>query len=287
MSTSAASQDDTLRTEPRSGAPDVRRESEVRARQQEVVAQLGLSAIGANTVEEERLRRSERLASLGTLAAGIAHEINNPVNTILMTAESALLASEEGRSNGRLREDLSIIVQESHRCGEIVQRVLEFVRDGNLGREAEDVNDVVHAAVTLAETTLRDPAVPAVEVDLLPELPRVHLNRAEMEQVLLHLLRNAVESGDGEPVSTVVRTRHRDRRVVVTVEDDGRGIPPEVRDRIFDPFFTTRREQGATGLGLALAHSIVTDHGGILDVESEPGEGAVFRIELPIPEPAG
>jgi signal transduction histidine kinase len=238
-------------------------------------------------VADERLRRSERLASLGTLAAGIAHEINNPVNTILMTAESALLASEEGRSNGRLGEDLSIIVQEAHRCGEIVERVLEFVRDRNLGRESEDVNDVVHSAVTLAETTLRDPVVPAVEVDLVPELPRVHLNRAEMEQVLLHLIRNAAESGAGEPVSTVVRTRRCDHRVVLTVEDDGRGIPPEVRDRIFDPFFTTRREQGGTGLGLALAHSIVTDHGGTLDVESEPGEGAVFRIELPIAGAAG
>jgi signal transduction histidine kinase len=238
-------------------------------------------------VAEERVRRSERLSSLGTLATGIAHEINNPVNTILMTADAALLALETDKPSERLGDDLSIIVQEALRCGEIVQRVLEFVRDRKPERTAEDLNEIVHSAIAMVEKTLRELHAVEVEVDLDPDLPRVLLNRAEIEQALIHLIRNALESGEGEPVTAVVRTRQRDGTAVLTVEDDGAGIPVEVRDRIFDPFFTTRRERGGTGLGLSLAHSIVTDHGGTIDVESEPDGGSVFRVELAIASAGG
>lgn len=233
-------------------------------------------------VAEERLRRSERLASLGTLATGIAHEINNPVNTILMTAESALIAAGSAAPAPRLEEDLAVIIEEAQRCGDIVQRVLEFVRDRKPERKNEDLNEIVYSAVVMAEKTVRDLDGHEVEVDLSGDLPRIRLNRAEIEQALIHLIRNALESGEGDPVRVVVRTRHRDQQVAVSVEDDGAGVPPEVRDRIFDPFFTTRRERGGTGLGLSLAHSIVTDHGGTIDVESQPEQGAIFRIELPI-----
>lgn len=233
-------------------------------------------------VAEDRLRRSERLASLGTLATGIAHEINNPVNTILMTAESAFLAVEAGQPGPRLGEDLGVIIHEAQRCGEIVQRVLEFVRDRKPARKEADLNEVVRSAVMMAEKTAREATAPEVEVDLEPHLPPVSLSPAEIEQALIHLIRNALESGDGEPVSVVVRTRSRGERVAITVEDDGTGVPTEVRDQIFDPFFTTRRERGGTGLGLSLAHSIITDHGGTIDVESEQDDGSVFRIELPL-----
>lgn len=238
-------------------------------------------------VAEERLRRSERLASLGTLATGIAHEINNPVNTILMTAESALLSLEREPPGPRLQEDLSVVVHEAQRCGEIVQRVLEFVRDRKPERKEVDLREVIHSAVTMAEKTLREPSAREVTVDLDRELPPVLFNRAEIEQALIHLIRNAHESAEGEPVNVAIRARRNGQKVTVTVEDDGSGIPPEVRDRIFDPFFTTRRERGGTGLGLSLAHSIVTDHGGIIDVDSEPGQGSSFRIELPVALPGG
>jgi signal transduction histidine kinase len=231
-------------------------------------------------VAEERLRRSERLASLGTLAAGIAHEINNPVNTILMTTESALTALEQGRGTERMTEDLSIVVQEAERCGEIVQKVLEFVRERRPSRKPEDVNELVRSAMSMAQKTLGD--LPAeVGADLADDLPSVSLNRAELEQALIHLIRNAAESGHGRPVKVTVRTGLDTGRVVVAVEDDGLGVPLEVRDRIFDPFFTTRREKGGTGLGLSLAHSIVTDHGGTIDLESELDRGSTFWIELP------
>ena len=231
-------------------------------------------------VAEERLRRSERLASLGTLAAGIAHEINNPVNTILMTSESALMSLEAGGGGDRLGQDLSIVVQEAERCGEIVQKVLEFVRERRPERKPDDVNEVVRSAMSMAQKTLGD--LPAeVEADLSPDLPPVSLNRAELEQALIHLIRNAAESGRGEPVHVTVRTGTSGDRVLVAIEDTGLGVPLEVRDRIFDPFFTTRREKGGTGLGLSLAHSIVTDHGGTIDLESEMDRGSTFWIELP------
>lgn len=231
-------------------------------------------------VAEERLRRSERLASLGTLAAGIAHEINNPVNTILMTTESALIALADGREPERLTEDLEIVLQEAERCGELVQKVLEFVRDRRPERKPDDLNEVARSAVTMAKKTLGE--CPAeISVALSDELPPVSLNRAEMEQALIHLIRNAAESDGGEPVAITVRTGLDGSRAVVAVEDDGAGVPAEARDRIFDPFFTTRREKGGTGLGLSLAHSIVTDHGGTIDLESRPGRGSTFWIELP------
>jgi len=237
-------------------------------------------------VAEERLRRSERLASLGTLAAGIAHEINNPVNTILMTTESALLALQNGRPAERLEEDLQIVIQEADRCGEIVRRVLEFVRDRKPERKPAELNEAVRSAIAMAQKTLGDHSF-EVAVELADDLPEVSLNRAEVEQALIHLIRNAAESGGGEPVSVSVRTARADRGVAVVVEDDGQGIRHEVRDRIFDPFFTTRREKGGTGLGLSLAHSIVTDHGGTIDIESEPREGTTVRIELPVEPGAG
>jgi signal transduction histidine kinase len=232
-------------------------------------------------VAEERLRRSERLASLGTLAAGIAHEINNPVNTILMTAESSLLALGNGRKTERLEEDLRIVVEEAERCGEIVRKVLEFVRDRKPERKPEDLNEVVRSAITMAQKTLGEQTA-AVGAELASDLPAVSLNRAEIEQALIHLIRNAAESGGGEPVAITVRTDRTDRGATVAVADDGHGIEHEVRDRIFDPFFTTRREKGGTGLGLSLAHSIVTDHGGTIDLESEPRRGTTVRIELPV-----
>ncbi len=232
-------------------------------------------------VAEERLRRSERLASLGTLAVGIAHEINNPVNTILMTAESAQAEVRAERSNGRLTEDLEVVIQEAERCGRIVQRVLEFVRDRRPARTLTDLNAVVRSAVTMARK-YAGPSGIEVDLELDPTLPSAELNRAEIEQALIHLIRNAVEaSEDRGPATVRVATSAYRGGVQASIHDDGPGIEPEVRARIFDPFFTTRREKGGTGLGLALAHSIATDHGGSIEVESEPGAGSTFRIELP------
>lgn len=232
-------------------------------------------------IAEERVQRSERLASLGTLAAGIAHEINNPVNTILMTAESALMSLRDGDGDGRLSEDLEVVIHEAERCGAIVQKVLEFVRERRPERKDHDVNEVVGTAVQMAQKTLRPPGTEIV-ARLAPDLPRSRFSRAEIEQALIHLIRNAVEAGseNGSP-EIVVRTGTDDARVTISVEDQGAGVAPEIRDRIFDPFFTTRRDRGGAGLGLSLALSIVNDHGGVIDVESAPGQGSIFRIELP------
>ncbi|HUF78997.1 MAG TPA: GAF domain-containing protein, partial [Thermoanaerobaculia bacterium] len=200
------------------------------ARERERVEQqlLRSQAELALRVAEERLRRSERLASLGTLAAGIAHEINNPVNTILMTAESALIALENGPPADRLEEDLRVVIQEADRCGEIVGRLLEFVRYRRPERKPVELNEVVRAAIAMAQKTLGDHAF-ELDADLSDDLPNVTLNRAEIEQALIHLIRNAAESGGGEPVAVSVRTRRTDRGAIVAVVDDGQGIGSEVR----------------------------------------------------------
>ena len=238
-------------------------------------------------VAEERLRRSERLTSLGTLAVGIAHEINNPVNTILMTAESAREALEAGRPADRLEKDLEVVIEEAERCGRIVQRVLEFVRDRRPARQATDLNTVVRSAVTMARK-YAGPSGVEVDLDLDPRLPPAEINRAEIEQALIQLIRNAVEvSGEGAADTIRVSTSAVEGRVLASIHDDGPGIEPEVLRRIFDPFFTTRREKGGIGLGLALVHSIATDHGGSIDVETGAGAGTTFRLELPLEAQVG
>jgi C4-dicarboxylate-specific signal transduction histidine kinase len=231
---------------------------------------------------EARLGRSERLLSLGTLAAGLAHEINNPLSTILITAESARAELANGRSNGRLNEDLAVIMENAERCGDIVHRVLDFVGERRAEQTAEDVNEIVHAAVRLARTGTGPERTREhrVELDLADDLPRVPTGRADLEQALAKLVANAFEAAE-DALTVSVATRAVERGVEITIHDDGPGIPPDARTRIFNPFFTTRRERGGVGLGLPLAHRLVADHGGTLDLDSSSAAGTTFRIVLP------
>jgi len=231
---------------------------------------------------EARLDRSQRLLSLGTLATGLAHEINNPLSTILVTAESARTEAERAGTDGRLAEDLRVIMANAERCGEIVHRVLDFMGERRAEHTPEDVNQVVRSAVQRARTGAGPEGVRChqVALDLGDDLPRVTTGRADLEQALIHLVRNAFEAAD-EPLSVSVATRGTTRGVEITIHDDGPGIPPAARARIFNPFFTTRREQGGVGLGLPLAHRLVADHGGTLDLDSSAAGGTTFRIVLP------
>jgi signal transduction histidine kinase len=232
----------------------------------------------ARLTAAERRVRGERLAALGVLAAGIAHEINNPINTILLTAESSLSTEDAAQLPRRLQEDLEIIAAEAQRCGEIVGRIFDFAIDEHHARTLEDLNELVQAAIDATAGARRR----GVEVTtrLAPGLPPVSVDRTEIEQVVVDLLTNAGQSSAGG-VRIGVATELRGDRVRVVVADDGGGIPEGLEERVFDPFFTTRREHGSTGLGLSLAHHFVTEHGGSLEVDSDPGHGAVFTVELP------
>lgn len=235
-------------------------------------------------VAQEGLRRAERLASIGTLAAGIAHEINNPINSILMTAETLLEVPGRLESSDELRQDLSIIVDEAERCGEVVKNVLDFARDDGLEKSTQSLNDLVRRGAELVSTYAQQ-AGAQVTLDLADDLPPLKLNATEIEQVVVHLMQNAIQVG-GDDLSLVVQTSRGDGKVRLTVEDDGPGMRPDIQRHVFDPFFTSRRSAGGTGMGLALVHAIVREHDGSIHVESAPGEGSCFLIDFPIPEEA-
>ncbi len=229
---------------------------------------------------QEKLRQSERLASVGTLAAGIAHQINNPVGSILNAAQFALMCEDEDDAQLLWRETLQRCVEEARRCGKIVHGVLQFSRNEPAERWVEDLGDVVARAARLAQDYGKARQGRIVVEECEPNL-YVRFSPIELEQVMLNLIRNGLEST--ESGATIrVRTRSAGENAVVEIEDDGRGIGRDHLTHVFDPFFTTRLDYGGTGLGLSVAHGIVSSHGGSIEVESELGRGSLFRVILPL-----
>ncbi len=231
----------------------------------------------------DRLRRSERLASLGTLAAGIAHEINNPINAILLSAQYAMEMQSEPQTDGDgIRETLEGIVKEARRCGAIVKNVLRFAKEEKTPKSPHQLNDLVHRSVALARTYTQAANL-VIRAETEPDLPELLINPTQIEQVLINLIQNAVQAADGE-VTVRLSTTSGPGGVRLSISDTGRGIPREKLAYIFDPFYSTRQNQGGTGLGLSIAHSIISDHGGTIDVESEPGRGTTFHLWFPNPD---
>ena len=239
-----------------------------------------------------RLVTSARLAAVGELAAGIAHEINNPMAFVRSNLSQLESRWKEVRAEleraGRadtLREtlgDVDELLEDSiegvDRAAEIVRNVKGFAHPGNGGREPVDLNRLLEDALRLIAPQLRGRAEVAREFGELPELSGVP---QQLRQVFVNLLLNASQAiSPGGHIR--ITTRVEGGRAVVIVADDGPGIPPEIIDRIFDPFFTTKPVGEGTGLGLGIAYQIVRSHGGALRVESTPGHGASFRVELPV-----
>ncbi|HEY3246046.1 MAG TPA: MASE1 domain-containing protein [Phycisphaerae bacterium] len=225
---------------------------------------------------QEQLRRAERLASIGTLVTGIAHEINNPLNSILLTAQYALLAGSELDSAGALKT----ITQEAQRGGRIVKSMLKFAGAEPTPKAPTDLNEVVRHAGELVGSYRRAGRL-HIEFDLAADVPPVIVNATEIEQVLVNLIKNAAESTEAA-VRVVVRTRLAEGFAQILVSDNGPGIPREILPQIFDPFFTTKRRLGGTGLGLSICHGIISDHGGTLTVANNPEGGTVFDVRLPL-----
>ncbi|HVU89323.1 MAG TPA: ATP-binding protein [Pirellulales bacterium] len=231
----------------------------------------------------EQLRHSERLASVGTLAAGIAHEINNPVGMMLLSAEQLLATSPaEEESVAHLAHD---IINNAKRCGQIVKNVLRFAQHDSAEHRADDINAVVRSAVELVRSYAEQEGG-LIRLELATDLPQVLLNRVELEQALVNLIRNGIEAASERPTQVTISTTSTGSRVRITVSDNGRGIETEYRARVFDPFFTTRQGGGGTGLGLSLVYGIVTDHGGTIRIESPSEGGTSMIVELPIVQSA-
>jgi two-component system NtrC family sensor kinase len=227
--------------------------------------------------------QAERLASVGKLAAVVAHEINNPLSGVLTYAKLLRKWVERGEFDDQrrheMRDSLELIESEVRRCGDVVRNMLMFSRSSSATEFAPaDLNDVVRRALRLIQHKMELAAV-HLDLEAAPELPRVHCDGAQVEQVVLALLINAVEAmpKGGE---LRVRTSASDGQVAIAIGDTGAGIPPEVLDRIFEPFVSTKDSQGL-GLGLAVSKQIADRHHGKLEVRSAPG-GTTCTLVLPI-----
>ena len=225
---------------------------------------------------EAAVRRSERLAALGQLSAGLAHELRNPLGTMRASAE--MLTKYVAADNELAREMAGFIASEVDRTNSLVTRFLEFARPLKLKPAVIDITEVLDRAVTLVE---RD--APRYRVTFYknysPDLAPFPLDAELMERVFYNLLLNAAQASAEEGAITV-KTRAVDGTAEVAVIDRGPGVDPKIMEQIFNPFFTTKPD--GVGLGLAIVSKIVDEHGGRITVESEPAKGTVFRVYLPI-----
>jgi PAS domain S-box-containing protein len=226
----------------------------------------------------KQLLQSEKIASLGKLAAGVAHEINNPLGGILMYANMLL----EQTHDAPIARDLREIVEQTNRCRGIVQRLLDFARKGAEEMVSVQLNQVVDKCVTLLEKQALFLNI-KIERQLDPELPTILADPGQMEQVFTNLMVNAAQAMDGKGTLTI-RTWSEGipSEVHVDVSDTGCGIPDEHLVRIFDPFFTTKEVGKGTGLGLSTTYGIVRRQGGEIQVRSSVGEGTVFHLQFPL-----
>ena len=235
---------------------------------------------------EEALQRSQKLASLGTLAAGIAHEINNPLNSIVFSAELAVRQKDSFDGKQAMDEKLRVIQKEAFRCGRIVKSVLQFARQEPSEKWPGSLDGVISRARDMTRGLAAEKQV-RLRIDTGNPLPPLAFNPTEMEQVFVNLISNGIEASQAGG-SVTVRTEMASYNTVrVLVEDRGCGMTQEQAERAFDPFFTTRRQTGGTGLGLSVTHGIVAEHGGTLCIESSPGQGSIFTLELPLTAPEG
>ncbi len=234
---------------------------------------------------EAELQRAQKLESLGILAAGIAHEIRNPlsaVNISISSIENIIRRTEslEPETDGRIRLIMEQMKSATGKMASVVQRVLDFSRPSASRREIADMNKIIEDAILLSSSTLRKREI-SVSKELDPDLPPCRADTRLIEQVLVNLIANAyqaMERMEG-PKRLEISSAARDGWVVIRLSDSGPGVPHAIREKIFDPFFTTRKE--GSGIGLSFSHRIVTDHGGKLQVGTSRWNGAEFRIELP------
>lgn len=250
--------------------------SQLRATQVELRARMD-----AQRSAENRLIQAAKLAAVGEMAAGIAHELNNPLTSVTGFAELVLSEIPEGSET---HKDLEMVLREALRARSVVRRLLDFARQSESTRARASLNEIIEDVVALSRHLIHTSGVDLVM--RLPEnLPWVVMDANQMKQVLLNLVHNALQAmpdGGQMTITTENVIRNDHDWVTVTVADTGVGISQAEQSRIFEPFYTTKGNQGGTGLGLSVTYGIVTDHGGQIDVESQPGEGSKFTVWLPL-----
>ncbi len=232
---------------------------------------------------ETQLTQSEKLSSIGLLAAGVAHEVNTPLAVISSYTQ---MLTKQLRDDARLTPVLEKITQQTFRASEIVNGLLNFSRTSGAEFTSIELNQLLHDSAILLDHQFKTAQI-RVDMHLEPGLPRVHGNQGKLQQVLLNLLLNAKDAMQGVKNATLtIRTESTDKQVVILIQDSGSGIEREHLHRIYDPFFTTKTNPQAgqhkgTGLGLAVTYGILQEHGGKIQVDSEVGVGTTFRLEFP------
>lgn len=293
----------------------LQREIEVRERAEQSLLESYEQLKASNRRLEElhqQLLQSEKMASIGQLAAGVAHEINNPIAYVqanlkvirdymtsllhmvgiyeraegALAGNPALLAeirqAKESADLVFIREDLTNVIEETQhgtaRVSRIVQDLRDFSHVGEAGRQVVDLHSGIDSTLNIVAAELGKKAVVRKEYG---DMPQIDCVPAQLNQVFLNLLMNALQSIERDGL-IIIRTGHEGEWAWAEVEDNGCGIAPENLGRIFDPFFTTKPVGQGTGLGLSVSYGIVNQHGGRIEVRSEPGKGSVFRVWLPV-----
>ena len=248
-----------------------------------IAEQCTLAIDKARLIEKQQSRyehlaiQTEKLSALGRMAAGIAHEINNPLGGILLYGTNLI---KKVPKEGPLYDSLEVIINETMRCKRIIQDLLEFSRDRPPSKIMGNINDTLEKAVGILENEFRLKHI-TVKKDLSGEIPEILLDSSQLQQVFVNILVNAVEAIQEGGTITIQTHMGKDRgRMIVEIADTGCGISAENRAKIFEPFFSTKSK--GTGLGLAVSYGIVQNHQGNIGVTSEPGKGTCFSIEFPI-----
>lgn len=230
---------------------------------------------------ESQLVRSARLAAVGEMAAGVAHELNNPLTTVTGFIELVL---DDLPADSPARPDLELVLREARRARGVVRQLLDFSRPTESVRVRSDVNDLVNDVLSLVQHLIRTSAVD-LRTNLAEGLPWINIDPNQLKQVLLNLIHNALNAmphGGSLTLATGLKRQDDQDWLVISVADSGSGIAPEHLERIFEPFFTTQAAGSGTGLGLSVSYGIVSEHGGFIDVESTLEEGSCFKVRLPV-----
>lgn len=253
---------------------------------------IGTLGIGKDFTEfkriEQQLQQSEKLATVGELAAGLAHEVGTPLNVILGTAEYLMMEMEE--DNPKV-EDLKTIISQAEHITKLVRQLLRFSRYNQPEFKSTDINALVKDVLKLTDHQMPREKITEIKVitDLQPDLPSIIGDDNQLQQVFMNIIVNAIHAmpqGGTLTVSTRLDkspfSASNDRFIRISISDTGCGIPSQNIQKIFDPFFTTKDVDKGTGLGLTVSHRIIEDHGGTIEVESKVNEGTSFTVRLPI-----
>ncbi len=238
-------------------------------------------------LNELQLMQAEKMSSIGMLAAGVAHEINNPLTSVAGYSEALLRRLRDDRTlaaDSRLKDFktyLEVIIRESYRCKGIIDSLLSFSRKSEGAMGLVNINGILSEVLELVRHKARNDTI-EIRESLQPDLPLIKGDSSGLRQVFLNLTVNALQAIDGPGTIDITTTDVEGGGVCATISDTGCGITPAMLDQIWDPFFTTKEVGKGVGLGLAVSYNIIKRHGGVVSVESTPGKGSKFTVRLPL-----